>query len=82
MNDNFMSGKWTEVKGEIRKLWGKITGDELESTKGDVQSISGLVEQKYGLKKDEISAKLGEIRDRFTEPAKDGLRKDIRNEQH
>ena len=82
MNNNLMNGKWNEFKGEVRKLWGKITGDELEQTKGDYESISGLVEQKYGLKKDEISTKLGEIRDRFTEPAKNTLRKDIGDEPH
>ena len=74
MNNNVFQGKWDEFKGEVRKIWGKITGDELESTKGDVESISGLIEQKYGYKKEEFSSRLGELRDRFSEPAKDSLR--------
>ncbi len=80
MNENIMSGKWNEFKGEVRKIWGKLTGDEVESTKGDMESLGGLVEQKYGLKKDEVARKLGELRDRFSEPAKKALRDDVGNE--
>ncbi len=74
MDKNVFEGAWTEFKGEIRKVWGKITGDELESTKGDVESISGLVQQKYGHTKDEVSAKLTEMKDRFAEQTKSSLR--------
>lgn len=74
MDKNIFEGKWNEFKGEVRKVWGKLTGDELEATQGDVESISGLVQQKYGLKKDEITQKLTEMKDRFAETAKDTLR--------
>ncbi len=74
MDKNIFEGAWTEFKGEVRKVWGKLTGDELEATKGDVESISGLVQQKYGLKKDEISQKLTEMKDRFSDKTKSSLR--------
>ena len=74
MDNNIFEGKWTEFKGEVRKLWGKITGDELESTKGDVESIGGLIQQKYGYKKDEYSDKLTELKDRYAAKTKDALR--------
>ena len=61
MNDDIMQGKWKEIKGEIRKMWGNVTGDELEQTKGDMTSISGLIQQRYGHKKDEVSEKLNGI---------------------
>lgn len=77
MDTNMLEGKWNEFKGEVRKIWGKLTGDEVESTKGDMESLSGLIQQKYGSQKDEVSRKLGELRDRFTEPAKDNLRRDL-----
>lgn len=77
MDKNIFEGKWNEFKGEVRKVWGKITGDELESTKGDVESISGLIQQRYGQSKDEVSAKLTELKDRFAESTKQGLRDDV-----
>lgn len=74
MDKNIFEGAWTEFKGEVRKAWGKITGDELESTKGDMESISGLIQQKYGHKKDEVTQKLTEMKDRFAEKTKSALR--------
>lgn len=74
MDNNIFEGKWMEFKGEVRKLWGKISGDELESTKGDVESIGGLIQQKYGYKKDEYADKLTELKDRYSAKTKDALR--------
>ena len=79
MDKNVFEGKWNEFKGEVRKVWGKITGDELESTKGDMESISGLVQQKYGHTKDEVTQKLTEMKDRFAENTKDSLRESNAN---
>ena len=79
MNKDLMNGKWTEIKGEIRKMWGDITGDELEQSKGNLTSISGLIQQKYGHKKEEVSAKLDGIMARFnnkTEDVKNDMKKD------
>lgn len=76
MDKHIFEGKWDEFKGEVRKAWGKITGDEIESTKGDVESLSGLLQQKYGYKKEEVTQKLGELRDRYTDRAKEALRKE------
>ena len=74
MDKNVFEGAWNEFKGEVRKVWGKITGDELESTKGDMESISGLVQQKYGHTKDEVSQKLTEMKDKYAAKAKSSLR--------
>ncbi len=71
MNKDLMNGKWTEIKGEIRKMWGDVTGDELEQSKGNLTSISGLIQQKYGHKKEEVSAKLDGIMARFSDKTED-----------
>ncbi len=44
MNQSQMAGKWKEIKGEIRKAWGELTDDEVEQTKGNMESISGLIQ--------------------------------------
>jgi uncharacterized protein YjbJ (UPF0337 family) len=58
MNQSNLEGKWKEIKGEIKTMWGNLTGDDLEKTKGNVDSIVGLIQQKYGTAKDEISEKV------------------------
>lgn len=64
INEDIAQGKWKEFKGEIQKAWGNITGDELEKTKGDLKSIAGIIQQKYGVAKEEASTKLTEMSDR------------------
>ena len=81
MNTDMVKGKWTEIKGEIQKAWGDLTGDEIEKTKGDVKSIEGLIQQRYGTFKDTqrdqlngIFSKFAEKKDDVMETAKEKLR--------
>ncbi len=65
MNEDMVQGKWTEFKGELQKSWGKITGDEFEATKGDVGAIAGLLQQRYGIAKEEAGRRVSEIAARY-----------------
>lgn len=65
LNQEQIKGKWTEIKGGIRNLWGDLTDDDIEKAKGNIQSLSGVVQQKYGEKKEEIKAKLDRLLDSF-----------------
>lgn len=67
MNQDVIQGKWSEIKGEIRKAWGNVTGDELEQAKGNLDSISGIIQQRYGQRKEDVSEKLNSIVSRFQE---------------
>lgn len=71
MNKNVIQGKWTEIKGEVRKAWGRLTDDELEKTKGDLTAIRGLIQQKYGKTQDDSGKKLSGIFSRFVEKKDD-----------
>ncbi|MBC7537659.1 MAG: CsbD family protein [Bacteriovorax sp.] len=61
LNENKTKGKWLEIKGELQKAWGKLTDDDLEKTKGDIKSISGLIQQKYGDAQKDYGVKLSNI---------------------
>lgn len=71
-NSNLIQGKWTEIKGEVRKAWGKLTDDEVEKTKGDMQALAGLVQQKYGLEQEEARQKVNDLVGRFDIPNETG----------
>jgi len=53
MNKDIAEGKWTKFKGQLRENWGKLTDDEIEETKGNAQQLAGLLQERYGLAKDE-----------------------------
>ncbi len=71
MNKETLPGKWKELKGEIRNQWGKLTDDEIESTKGNLTAISGLIQQRYGDAKESSSEKLNSLFARFGAKAED-----------
>lgn len=79
LNEDTIKGKWNEIKGEIRTQWGNMTEDELEKSSGNMTSIAGLIQQRYGAKKEEVQAKLEGILAKFsqkTEEVKNKLQKD------
>ncbi len=65
INQDIVNGKWLEIKGEVQKAWGKLTSDEIEQTKGDLKSISGLVQQKCGESNEQFEKKFSEITQKF-----------------
>jgi uncharacterized protein YjbJ (UPF0337 family) len=67
MNESIIKGKWLEIKGDIKKAWGKLTDDELEKTKGDAMAIGGLIQQRYGEAKETYGNKVNEIFKRHDE---------------
>lgn len=71
MNEDTVKGQWLQFKGELRKSWGKISGDEYEATKGDVGAIAGLLQQRYGLAKEEASRRISELSARYHMGAED-----------
>jgi uncharacterized protein YjbJ (UPF0337 family) len=69
VNEDTVKGKWKEIKGEVRKMWGKVTDDELEQTKGDLTAISGIVQQRYGETKESVQTKLNDYFQSFEKGA-------------
>jgi uncharacterized protein YjbJ (UPF0337 family) len=66
INENVVWGKWKELKGEFITQWGRLTDDELEKTFGNLSSISGIIQQKYGLREEGVEKKLNQITSTFT----------------
>ncbi len=74
MNENTVKGAWREIKGEIQQMWGKLTGEELDRAEGNMGSVAGMIQQRYGHSQDEVSSKLDEIVKRYEQKPQDGSR--------
>jgi uncharacterized protein YjbJ (UPF0337 family) len=53
MNTDVLKGKWHQVKGNVRKQWGKLTDDDLDQIQGDSEILMGRIQERYGRTKDE-----------------------------
>ncbi len=58
MPDLEMEGKFDQLKGKIRSMWGDLTDDDFERGKGDLQQMIGRIKERTGEAEDDIKRKL------------------------
>ncbi len=58
MNTDTLKGQWQQVKGNVRKQWGKLTDDDLDVIQGDSEILAGKLQERYGRTKEQAKADL------------------------
>ncbi len=58
MNWDRIEGEWKQFKGKAKEQWGKLTDDELDVVAGKRDQLSGAIQQRYGVAKDEAEKQL------------------------
>lgn len=53
MNQDMIKGKWTQLKGQIKQQWGKLTDSDLEVAEGHRDYLAGKIQERYGYAKDQ-----------------------------
>lgn len=48
-----LKGKWKQHVGAAKIVWGKLTEDELLKSEGHAQKLTGLVQERYAITRDE-----------------------------
>lgn len=61
MNVERFQGQWLQIRGDIEKTFGKLTKDDLDVINGQYDKLVGVLENKYGLAKEEIEKKVEKI---------------------
>jgi len=62
MNKDIFEGKWEEIKGKMKKAWGKLTDDDYTEIEGNQQEIFGKLQKHYGYTKDEAERVVKEFK--------------------
>lgn len=57
-----MRGTWDEIKGKIRKTWGKLTDDDLAKAEGNWEELQGRLERTYGYTKDQAKEEIDKFK--------------------
>ena len=53
MNEDTLKGQWTQLKGQVREQWGKLTNDDLDQIQGRSEQLIGKIQECYGVTRDE-----------------------------
>ena len=64
MNNDQIAGKWKQMKGEAKVMWGKLTDDELDIAEGHKDKLAGLIQERYGRTKEEAEREIDSFLDR------------------
>ena len=58
-----VKGYWHEIKGKLKKQWGKLTDDDIQQMEGTQEELQGILQKKYGYKKEEAADKIDQFLD-------------------
>jgi len=68
MNQDILSGKWKQMRGELKTWWGKLTDDDVDRIGGQKDKLIGLIQERYGYTREqaeqEVERRLQEYDDK------------------
>jgi len=58
MNWDRIEGNWKKFSGKAREQWGKLTDDDLDVIEGRRETLSGRIQEIYGITQDEAERQI------------------------
>lgn len=53
MNSDTLKGQWKQLTGKAKTAWGKLTDDDLLRVEGNAERLSGVIQERYGLTREQ-----------------------------
>ncbi len=63
MNQDIFQGKWKQIRGETKRMWGKITDDELDQMNGNADKLAGILQERYGYSRERSEQEVTRFRE-------------------
>jgi uncharacterized protein YjbJ (UPF0337 family) len=60
MNRDSLEGNWNQLKGRVRRQWGKLTNDEVDLIRGDQEILIGTIQEHYGRTREQAEREVRE----------------------
>jgi uncharacterized protein YjbJ (UPF0337 family) len=64
MNRDVLSGKWHQLRGDAKRMWGKLTDDDLDQIDGQREKLAGILQEKYGYSRDHAEREIDQFVDK------------------
>ena len=58
MNKDILQGQWKQIRGEAKSWWGKLTDDDLTRVAGKYETLTGVLQEKYGYTRQQAEAEI------------------------
>ncbi|TVR88259.1 MAG: CsbD family protein [Trueperaceae bacterium] len=58
MNEDTFKGKWKQLRGRAKQVWGDLSDDDLTRIDGSYDRLVGTLQEKYGYTKAEAQKKI------------------------
>ncbi|PYN74356.1 MAG: CsbD family protein [Candidatus Rokuibacteriota bacterium] len=70
MNQDILSGKWKQMRGQVKQWWGRLSDDDLDQIDGAMDKLAGALQERYGWAREQAER---EIKKRFEQNAAERL---------
>ncbi len=60
MNWDTVKGDWKQFSGKVKEKWGNLTDDDLAKINGQREQLEGMLQERYGIAKDEAKKQVDE----------------------
>lgn len=68
MNNDIISGKWTQLTGKAKETWGKLTDDDWDQLDGRREQLAGKLQERYGWTRDQAEKEVDDFVIRYDAP--------------
>ena len=75
MNQDILTGKWKQMRGQVKQWWGKLTDDDLDRIDGAMDKLAGSLQERYGWERDQAEREMKKRFDRYDEELRDPARR-------
>ena len=75
MNKDKAAGQWKQLKGKLKEQWGKLTDDDLTVLEGNLDQLTGRIQERYGIAREEADRQAREFRVRNSDLCGEPMRK-------
>lgn len=65
MNEDIIQGKWKQLKGHMKRQWGKLTDDDLDVAEGNRDYLIGRIQERTGQARDQVEKEVKEFERRM-----------------
>ncbi len=65
MNEDIIKGKWKQLRGQIKRQWGKLTDDDLDVVEGNHDYLVGKIQERMGIARDHAEKQVREFEGRL-----------------